>query len=262
MMLERFKLTDRTAIVTGAGRGIGAATARALADAGANLVIGARTEEQLLEVASYATEQGVRCETVAGDLSTRDGLQQLVDVARDEFGRLDVVVNNVGGSMPTAFRDTSENMFRQSFDWNVTTAFNLSQLSLDLLLESPDASIVNIASTAGIHASRGFTAYGVAKGALIKLSRHMAADLAPKIRVNAVCPGAIATSALEVVTSNAEIEEAMIAGTPMKRLGEPDDIAAAVLYLASPASSYVTGATLEVSGGIQGSNLEMGIGDL
>ena len=106
------------------------------------------------------------------------------------------------------------------------------------------------------------SAYGTAKAALIHLTRELAADLAPKIRVNAVSPGATATSALEIVTDSPELTDAMVAGTPLKRLGEPWEIAAAALYLASPAAAYVTGEILSVSGGIQGSNLELGLPDL
>jgi 7-alpha-hydroxysteroid dehydrogenase len=115
---------------------------------------------------------------------------------------------------------------------------------------------------AGSFGSRGFAAYGTAKGALLKLTRHMASDLAPKIRVNAISPGSTITSALEMVLQLPEIEQAMIESTPLKRLGTVDDIAAAAVYLASDAGAYVTGRDIRVDGGIDGSNLEMGIPDL
>jgi 7-alpha-hydroxysteroid dehydrogenase len=120
---------------------------------------------------------------------------------------------------------------------------------------------VNIASAAGRHASRGIVAYGTAKAAMIQLTRTMAADLAPRVRVNAIAPGAILTDALESVLSP-ELEQAMKDATPMRRIGVVDDIASAAVYLASPASSYVTGQVLPVDGGIQGSNFDMGIADL
>ena len=146
--------------------------------------------------------------------------------------------------------------------WNVTTAFNLSQLAVPHLLERTGASIVNIASTAGLFASRGFAAYGTAKAALVHLTKEMAQDLAPKIRVNAVCPGAIATSALDIVLQTPELEQSMNDNTPLGRLGRPEEIAAAALYFASPAGAYTTGQFLGVDGGIQGSNLDMGIPNL
>jgi 7-alpha-hydroxysteroid dehydrogenase len=261
-ILDRFRLDGRVAVVTGAGRGIGAATALAFAQAGADVVIGARSADQLDAVAAEVERVGRRAISVPGDLSTRDGLSILVDAAVDGFGGVDVVVNNVGGSMPQAFMDTSEKAFDGALRWNVTTAFNLTQLAVPHLLERSGANVVNIASTAGLFASRGFAAYGTAKAALIHLTRELAQDLAPKVRVNAVCPGSIATSALDIVLQTPELEQAMKDGTPLGRLGEAEEIAAAALYFASPAGAYTTGQWLGVDGGIQGSNLEMGIPDL
>jgi 7-alpha-hydroxysteroid dehydrogenase len=186
----------------------------------------------------------------------------LVDAAKRELGRADIVVNNAGGTMPQAFLDTSERAFDEALRWNVTTAFNLTQLAVPLLLESGGGSIINIASVAGSFSSRGFSAYGTAKGALIKLTRHLAMDLAPKIRVNSISPGSIMTSALDTVLTMPELERAMIDATPLGRLGTVDDIAAAAVYLASDAGAYVTGRDIRVDGGIENSNLEMGIPDL
>ena len=249
-------------MVTGAGRGIGAAVAAALAEAGADVVLGARTAEQLATTAATVDGHGRRAVSVAGDLSSRDGMAELVEAATTEFGGLDIVVNNVGGAMPSGFLDTSERAFDEALRFNVTSAFNLTQLAAPHLLERGGGSVVNIASTAGRFAMRGMAAYGTAKAALIHLTRDLAQDLAPKIRVNAVSPGVIATTALDIVLETPSLHEAMIDGTPMRRLGDPDDIAAAVLYLASPAAAYVTGEILSVSGGIQGSNLDLGLPDL
>ncbi|MEM8706650.1 MAG: SDR family oxidoreductase [Actinomycetota bacterium] len=262
MVLERFRLDGRIAIVSGAGRGIGAAAAIALAEAGADLVIGARSAEQLDETVGVIEGQGRRAMAIAGDLSSREGMQSMVDAAVDGFGRIDVVVNNVGGAMPSAFLDTSEASFDAALSFNVTTAFNLTQLAVPHLLESDGASIINIASSAGQFAFRGMSAYGTAKAALIHLTRELAQDLSPRIRVNAISPGAIATSALDIVLQTPELHDAMLDGTPLRRLGDPDDISAAVLYLASSASSYVTGEVLGVNGGIQGPNLDLGLPDL
>ena len=262
MVLEQFRIDDQVAIVTGAGRGIGAATAVALAEAGADVVLGARTAEQLDDVAAQVADQGRRAVVVAGDLSHREAMIALVEAATGELGGLDIVVNNVGGSMPQPLMETSERAFRHALTFNVTTAFNLTQEAVPVMIERGGGSIVNIASTAGLFAMRGFAAYGTAKAALIHLTKELAQDLAPTIRVNAVCPGAIATSALDMVLADDDLERAMVAGTPLGRLGEPWEIAAAVLYFASPAGAYATGQALAVSGGIQGSNLEMGIPDL
>lgn len=262
MGLDQFRLDGKVAIVTGAGRGIGAATAELFAEAGADVVIGARTADQLAAVADRIAAHDRQAATIAGDLSTREGLATLVETAVERFGGVDIVVNNVGGSMPQAFMDTSEKAFDGAMRWNVTTAFNLSQLAVPHMVERPGANIVNIASTAGLYASRGFAAYGTAKAALIHLTKALAQDLAPKIRVNAVCPGAVATSALDIVLQTPELEQAMNDATPLGRLGEPAEIAAAALYLASPAAAYTTGQYLGVDGGITGSNLDMGIPDV
>lgn len=262
MVLERFRLDDQIAIISGAGRGIGAACAAAFAEAGADVVVGARSADQLADTVAAVEAHGRRAVAVDGDLSTRDGMEALVGAAVDGFGGVDLVVNNVGGAMPGAFLDISERAFDAALRFNVTTAFNLTQLAVPAMLERGGGAVVNITSTTGHFAIRGMAAYGTAKAALVHLTRELAQDLAPKVRVNAVSPGATATSALDIVTSSPELTEMMIESTPLKRLGDPSEIAAAALYLASPAAAYVTGEVLAVSGGIQGGNLELGLPDL
>ena len=261
MVLERFRIDDQVAIVTGAGRGIGASTAVALAEAGADVVLGARSQDQLDETAAAVEALGRRAVVVVGDLDDRAAMAAVVDQAHHELGRIDIVVNNVGGAMPGGFLDTSEATFEQALRFNVTSAFNLTQLAVPHLLVG-NGSVVNIASTAGHFPMRGMSAYGTAKAALVHLTRVLAQDLAPSIRVNAVSPGAIATSALDIVVQTPALHDAMTDATPLRRLGDPDDIAAAVLFLASPAAAYVTGEVLAVSGGVQGSNLDLGLPDL
>ena len=189
-------------------------------------------------------------------------MQVLVDAAVSEFGRIDIAVNNAGGSLPRAFLETSERRFNEAMEWNVTTAFNLTQLVAPVMLKGQGGSVINIASAAGRFSARGFSAYGTAKAAMIHLTRNLAVDLSPRIRVNAIAPGAIATSALDAVLENPAIHKEMVERTPLKRLGQTDDISAGAVYLASPASSYVTGRVLEIDGGQEASNLELGIPDL
>ena len=262
MLLDRFSLTDKVAIVTGAGRGIGAACALAFAESGADVVIAARTKEQLEDVAGQAADRGRRALGVPCDVSETANLELIVEQAMSEFGRIDIVVNNAGGSMPGPFLDTSEKAFEGAFHFNVTTAFTLSKLAVPHMLAGDGGSIVNISSAMGRLTDRGFVAYGTAKGALSHMTRLLAFDLAPRVRVNAIAVGSVATSALEIVLTNDDLRNEMIAKTPMKRLGETDDIAIAALYLASPASSFVTGKILEVDGGIEAPNLDMSLPDL
>jgi 7-alpha-hydroxysteroid dehydrogenase len=261
MVLERFLLTDKVAIITGAGRGIGAAVARTYAEAGADVVISSRTKDQLDAVADDVKGLGRRAVVVPLDLNDTSTYPALIEAAIGELGRIDVVVNNVGGSAPRPLMDTSEGYLERAIHFNVTTAYALTRLAVPHLLES-SGSIVNISSAMGRLRDRGFVAYGTAKGALSHMTRLLAADLAPRIRVNAIAVGSVATSALETVLVDDGIRNAMIDGTPLKRLGEPEDIALAALWLASPAGQFVTGKVFEVDGGIEAPNLAMGLPDL
>lgn len=263
MILDKFRLDDHVAVVTGAGRGLGAAMAVAFAEAGADVVIASRTKAQLEEVAEQVGAVGRRAYIVVADLARPDDTATLAAAAVEAFGKLDIVVNNVGGTMPNALLSTSTKDLRDAFTFNVATAHALTTAAVPLMLEhSGGGSIINITSTMGRLAGRGFAAYGTAKAALAHYTRLAALDLCPRIRVNAIAPGSILTSALDIVASNDELREPMEKATPMRRLGEPDDIAAAAVYLASPAGSYLTGKTLEVDGGLTMPNLDMPIPDL
>jgi 7-alpha-hydroxysteroid dehydrogenase len=262
VLLDRFDLTDRVAVITGAGRGIGAACARALAEAGADVAIVARTQEQLDAVAADVKALGRRALVMAGDVSELETLDQLVEATVADFGRLDIVVNNAGGSMPTALLDTSVKAFEQAFHFNVTTAFALSKAAIPHMLAAGSGSIINISSAMGRLRDRGFAAYGTAKAGLAHLTRLMAADCAPRIRVNAIAVGSVATSALEIVLTDEAITKEMVDKTPLKRLGEVEDIAIGALYLASDASSFVTGKVLEIDGGLEAANLDLRLPDL
>lgn len=261
MILDRFRLTDQVAVVTGAGRGIGAATAVALAEAGADVVISSRTEAQLDEVAALVADTGRRAHVVPADLSDPAAAGELARIAMAEFGRLDLVVNNVGGTYPRPLLETTPDFLEKAFRFNVSTAHALTVAAAPSLLET-GGSVVNISSVMGRVTGRGFAAYGTAKAALAHYTRLAAADLAPKVRVNAISVGSVATSALEVVVGNEELRGRMEAATPLRRIGEVEDIAATVVFLASGAGRYVTGKIIEVDGGLQAPNLELGLPDL
>ncbi|WP_454560816.1 SDR family oxidoreductase [Mycobacterium haemophilum] len=263
MILDRFRLDDKVAVITGGGRGLGAAIALAFAEAGADVVIASRTQSELDAVAEQVRSAGRRAHTVVGDLAHPDITAQLAGQAVKEFGRLDIVVNNVGGTMPNTLLTTSTQDLKDAFTFNVGTAHALTVAAVPLMLEhSGGGSVINISSTMGRLAGRGFAAYGTAKAALSHYTRLAALDLCPRIRVNAIAPGSILTSALDVVASNDELRTPMEQVTPMRRLGDPLDIAAAAVYLASPAGSYLTGKTLEVDGGLTFPNLDLPIPDL
>src|SRR5947209_1530255 len=284
MILDRFRVTGQAAVVTGAGRGIGAATAIALAQAGADVLISARTEDQLAKVAREIETAGRRAVVVPADLSDLDAAADLAGAAAEAFGRLDIVVNNVGGALPRPFLATKPHHLADAFQFNVGIAHRLTQAAVPCLLASrPEAGrdggtsgdaaageaagrgqgvVINISSVMGRVAGRGYLAYGTAKAALAHYTRLAAADLAPRIRVNAIAVGSVATSALDIVLTNEELRERMERATPLGRIGDPEDIAAAVLFLASPAGGYITGKIIEVDGGLGQPNLDLGLPDL
>ena len=261
MVLERFRLDGQVAVVTGAGRGIGAASAVALAEAGADVLISARTEDQLKDVAAQIEALGRRALIVPADLSDLDQAAGLAQAAVDGLGRLDVVVNNVGGSMPREFMRTNTKALEEAFHFNVSTAHALTRAAVPHLLKQ-GGSVINISSVMGRVAGRGYVAYGTAKAALAHWTRLTALDLSPRIRVNAIAVGSVATSALEIVVQDEGLRTAMEQGTPLRRIGEPDDIAATVLFLASKAGSFATGKVFEMDGGLQMPNFDMGLPDL
>jgi len=253
MTVDRFGVEGRVAIVTGGGKGIGAATAVALAGAGADVLLVARTPADLDEVAERVVATGRRCETLAGDVNDTAVLATAVDRAVATFGHLDIVVNNAGGSMSRPFLATTVGQLERAFHFNVSVPFELSRLAVPHLLEREGASIVNISSIAGRQAVRGGMTHSLTKAAESQLTRLMAAELAPRIRVNAVLPGAVETEALAdyLDAFGPDVRDAMRHRTLLRRNGTPDDIAAAVVFLASPAASWITGKLLEVDGGAE-----------
>jgi 7-alpha-hydroxysteroid dehydrogenase len=256
-ILDRFRLDGRVAIVTGSGRGIGAGTALAYADAGADVVVSARTVSQLEETAEKVRARGRRALVVPCDVLAAEQRAHLVDKAVDEFGRLDILVNNAGGWPPKATLDTTEDEFDACFHFNVTTAFAMTRLCAPRMAQTAGGgAVVNISSVAGRFNARGFAAYGTAKSALSFLTRSLAQDFAPKVRVNGIAVGSILTEALAGFMTE-DFERQMLAKTPMGRLGEVEDIAACALYLASPAASYVTGEIYGVNGGLTQIQVEM-----
>jgi len=253
MILDRFRLDDKVAVITGAGRGIGAGVALAFAEAGANVVCAARTREQVEATAEQARGYGRRALGLVCDVMERPHLEELVTQTMREFGRIDILVNNAGGWPPQPALETSERTFEQALRFNVTTAFLLTRFAVPHMVKNGGGSIVNISSAAGRLVMAGFVAYGTAKAALSFMSRELGREFAPKVRVNAIAVGATETSALTPFL-NDELRAKMEEMTPMRRLGTVEDIALAALYLASPASSWVTGKVFEVDGGTEATN--------
>lgn len=261
MILDRFRLDGRVAVVTGAGRGLGAAIAVGFAEAGADVVISARTRSQLDEVSAQVEATGRTAHVVAVDLSDPSAAAELATEAQQVFGRLDIVVNNVGGAPPKPLLDTTVKDIERACRFNVSTAHALTVAAAPLMADR-GGSIINVTSSMGWASGRGFAAYGTAKAALAHYTELTALDLSPTIRVNGIAPGSVHTSALEVVAENEELRRPMEQATPVRRLGDPTDVAAAAVYLASDAGAFVTGKILEVDGGLTGPNIELGFPDV
>jgi 7-alpha-hydroxysteroid dehydrogenase len=250
VILDRFRLDGKAAIVTGAGKGIGRGIALAFAEAGADVVCAARTEADLQATAEAVRERGRRALVQTCDVIETEQLEALVAAAEQELGRIDILVNNAGGTPPRPALQTSERFFEQAFRFNVTSAFNATRFAVPRMVATTGGgAVVNISSRAGDMVQTAFVAYGTAKAGLSFMTKDLAAEFAPKVRVNAIAVGGVATEALETVLTNDAIREQLEANTPMRRIGEVEDIAAAALYLASPASSWVTGKVFEVDGG-------------
>ena len=254
MILDRFKVDGRVAVVTGAGRGIGRGISIGLAEAGANVVLAARREHTLQEVAGIVEQNGGRALVVPTDVLEADQLDRLVERTFEEFGGVDLLVNNAGGTLPGPALQCTDKELANAFHFNVTTAFHLSRALAPSMAERGHGAIVNITSGLSHLVENGFVAYGTAKAAMAHMTRLLAHEWAPHVRVNAIAVGATQTDALAMVTADQALAKQMEDLTPLGRLGTVEDIAAAALYLLSDAGSWVTGKVLEVDGGTVDSN--------
>lgn len=241
-------LGDQVAIVTGAGAGIGRAIAETFASAGAAVMVSDRSAEAAAQVASDINAAGGKAISIACDVTSETALEAMVNETLKAFGKITILVNNAGGGGPKPF-DMPMDDFTWAYQLNVFSIFRLCQLCASHIEQAGGGAILMISSMAGENKNQRMTSYGSSKAAANHLTRNMAFDLGPKkIRVNAIAPGAIKTNALATVLTP-DIEKAMLKHTPMGRLGEPSDIANAALFLCSPASQWVSGQVLTVSGG-------------
>ncbi len=244
----KFRLDGHVAIVTGAGAGIGRGIARLFASAGAAVVVSDLRHETAKAVASDIVDAGGKAVGVACNVTHENDLKNVVETAMTNFGRLTVLVNNAGGGGPKPF-DMPMDDFRWAFELNLFSLFRLTQLAAPHMEAAGGGAVLNISSMAGENKNARMASYASSKAAVNHLTRNIAFDLGPKgIRVNAIAPGAIRTDALASVL-NRDIERAMLKHTPLGRLGEAEDIAYAALFLCAPASSWVSGQVLTVSGG-------------
>jgi len=249
MILDQFRLTDKVAIVTGSGHGIGRAICVALAEAGADIVSCARTQSDVDETARLVRECGRESLAVTCDVLETDQLESLVDATMKRFGRIDVLVNNAGGAIPRPALKVSERSFEKVVRFNLTSPFLLAKMVVPHMIRtSGSGSIVNISSGSSVQQIGGMAHYGAAKAGLNQLTHVLGIEFAPSVRVNGIIVGQIDTPGAAAVLSD-EMKTRAASKIPMKRLGLDTDIAACALYLASPASNWVTGHSITVNGG-------------
>ncbi len=248
-----FSLAGRVAIVTGAGRGIGHACALMLARAGADVALAARTQTDLDAAAAEIRALGRRALAVGTDVNDDAALDSLVARTATGLGAPTLLVNNAGGSGPNDPLKMDADAFAHALAWNVVPAYALIRKVVPHMRAAGGGAVVNISSVAARYAQKHFSAYGAAKAALNQMTRNLAQDFGPEVRINAVEPGTIETEALAPYLTP-ERRERMLASTPLARLGQTDDIAAAVLFLCSPAASWITGKVLGVDGGVEAPN--------
>lgn len=251
MPTSLFDLTGRVALITGASRGIGEATAQLLAEQGAHVIVSSRKQEDLEKVAESIRAKGGKATPIAAHQGESAALKSLMAEIEAAFGRLDILVNNAATNPYFGhISDTDMGMVEKTLQVNIKGYFELTALATKLMKKNGGGSVVNIASINGVRPGMFQGIYSITKGAVINMTQSFAKECAPwKIRVNAVLPGLTDTKFASALTKNEQMLKMIMPSIPLQRVARPDEIAPAILYLASDASSYVTGTTLAVDGG-------------
>ncbi|KKQ17964.1 MAG: Short-chain dehydrogenase/reductase SDR [Berkelbacteria bacterium GW2011_GWA1_36_9] len=244
------RLQNKVAIITGAGSGIGRAMAEVFAKEGAKVIVADYKPEGGQETIKNIIDAGGQAEFVQADVSKSNEVEAMVKVAVEKFGGLDILVNNAGVALMADLANTTDEIWQKTIDVDLKGVFLGVKFAVPEMEKRGKGKIINTASIAGLVGFQGITAYCAAKGGVVNMTKEMALDLASKkINVNAIAPGIIKTAMTTDILKDPKMAEGMLAQTPIGRLGEPEDIAYAALYLASDESDFVTGHTLVVDGG-------------
>ena len=248
--MDSFSLGNKVALVTGGNRGLGKIFALALAKAGADVVVVGRDEERNMQVVAEIEQLGRKGMGLAADLQKTESIKHMVDQVVDQFGKIDILVNNAGTSATNFALEVTEEEWDAVMDLNVKSLFFCSQAVAKQMKEQGKGKIINISSVVGAVGDVGISPYTASKAAVINLTKSLALEWARfGIQVNAIGPAYIETEMNAVELSNPKVRDKIISKTPMKRLGNPDELEGALLLLASDASSFITGQTIFVDGG-------------
>jgi NAD(P)-dependent dehydrogenase (short-subunit alcohol dehydrogenase family) len=245
------RLEDKVALVTGGGAGIGRAIAETFAREGAQVIVADRDGDAARETAGLITKNNGAATAYLVDVTDTAQVQQLMASIADAFGKLDVLINNAGVGERSDFRHMSDEAWERVWSVNLDGTVRCAREAFNLLKASGRGSIVNLSSVMATKHTRQMSVYSATKGAVSALSRSLAVEYAPYgIRVNTLCPGYVETALIGRYTANPMIAKGLLSQTPLRRFGQPQDIANAALFLASDEAAYVTGASLHVDGGM------------
>jgi NAD(P)-dependent dehydrogenase (short-subunit alcohol dehydrogenase family) len=249
--VPNFQLTERVAIVTGASRGLGSAIAEGLAEHGARVVLSSRKQEDLDREAARLNERFPgSAVAIAAHAGRQDDLRRLVEGTLERFGRVDILINNAGTNPYFGpLIDADPAVWDKTFEVNLRGYFLLTQLVYRAWMEQHGGAVLNIASTGGLRPSIGLGVYDVTKAGVIMLTRQLARELGGRVRVNCIAPGLFRTRFAEALWSNEAVLERVVQGNPFGRIGSPDEIAGAAVFLVSDAASYINGQVLVIDGG-------------